>query len=59
MKKIVLTGSAGILPKRTLSYKFKVGTYKIGKKILSLSIVKKFFPDALANMQKKTIWIVV
>ena len=53
IEKIILTGSAGILPKRSFSYKFKVGTYKIGKKILSLPPVKALFPNALENMQKK------
>ncbi len=53
LEKIILTGSAGILPKRTLSYKFKVGSYKLGKKILLLPPVRALFPNALENMQKK------
>ncbi|MBQ7835794.1 MAG: alpha/beta hydrolase [Clostridia bacterium] len=51
--KIILTGSAGIMPKRSLSYKIKVGSYKLGKKFLMLPPVKALFPDALENMQKK------
>lgn len=51
--KIILTGSAGIMPKRTLSYKIKVGSYKLAKKILLLAPVKKLFPNALENMQKR------
>ncbi len=53
IKKIVLTGSAGIMPKRSLSYKIKVGSYKLSKKILMCQPVKKLFPNALENMQKK------
>jgi len=51
--KIILTGSAGIMPKRTLSYKLKVGSYKLAKKVLLCPPVKKLFPDALEKMQKK------
>ena len=51
--KIILTGSAGIMPKRSLSYKIKVGSYKLGKKLLTLPPVKAMFPNALENMQKK------
>ena len=51
--KIILTGSAGIMPKRDLSYKIKVGSYKLAKKFLLLPPVKALFPDALSNMQKK------
>ncbi len=53
VEKMILTGSAGILPKRTLSYKLRVAMYKLGKKILSLPPVKALFPNALENMQKK------
>ena len=53
IEKIILTGSAGIMPKRSLSYKIKVGTYKLSKKILTIPLVKKIFPNALENMQKK------
>lgn len=51
--KIILTGSAGIMPKRSLSYKIKVGSYKLGKRFLTLPPVKALFPNALENMQKK------
>lgn len=53
IEKVVLTGSAGIMPKRTLSYKVKVGSYKLAKKFLLCPPVKKLFPDALEKMQKK------
>ena len=51
--RIILTGSAGILPKRPISYKIKVGGYKLAKKFLMLPPVKALFPNALENMQKK------
>lgn len=53
IEKIILTGSAGIMPKRSLSYKIKVGMYKLSKKFLLLPPIKKLFPNALENMQKK------
>ena len=53
IEKIVLFDAAGILPKRSLSYKLKVGTYKCGKKVLSLPPVRKLFPHALERLQKK------
>lgn len=53
ISKIILVDSAGVLPKRDLSYKLKVGTYKLGKKFWSLPPVKKLFPDALESSRKK------
>lgn len=40
--KLVLTGGAGILPKRRLRYYIKTYTYKFGKLILSLPGLNKF-----------------
>ncbi|MDO4501208.1 MAG: alpha/beta hydrolase [Erysipelotrichaceae bacterium] len=40
--KMVLTGAAGIRDKRTLKYYYKVYTYKLGKKILSLKPFEKY-----------------
>ncbi len=53
IEKIILTGSAGIMPKRSLSYKIKVGSYKLAKKLFLLPPVKAIFPNALEKMQKK------
>ncbi len=53
IEKIILIDSAGIVPKKTLSYKFKVYTYKAGKKILSCKFISKLFPDALENFKAK------
>ena len=40
--KLVLTGGAGILPKRGLKYYLKIYTYKLGKLILSLPGLNKY-----------------
>ena len=53
ISRVILAGSAGVLPKRGLSYKLKVGSYKFMKKCLSLPPVKKLFPNALENSRKK------
>lgn len=50
--KIILIGSAGIVHKKSLKVRLKVKKYKLGKKILSCGLVKKFFPDALERFQK-------
>ncbi len=51
--KIILLGSAGIVPKKSLFSKLKVKKYKLGKKLLSLPFVKSLFPDALENYKSK------
>lgn len=53
ISKIILVDSAGIMPKRGLSYKLRVGTYKLSKKLFSLPPVKKLFPNAVENSRKK------
>lgn len=53
ISKIILVDAAGVLPKRGLDYKIKVGTYKMGKKIMLSSPMKKLFPRAVENWQKK------
>ncbi len=53
-EKIVLTGSAGIRPKKTVKSKIKARCYKIGKGILSARLVRKLFPNALENFRRKT-----
>lgn len=50
--KIILVGSAGIVHKKPLKIRLKVKKYKLGKKILSLRLVKKLFPGALEKFQK-------
>lgn len=51
--KIILTGSAGIKPKKTLKQKMKIASYKALKGVLNSSFIKKAFPDALDNLRKK------
>lgn len=50
--KLVLVDSAGILPKKSMKQKFKTRLYKIGRKILSIGVVKKLYPDALENYRR-------
>ena len=50
--KIILIGSAGIVHKKPLKIRLKVKKYKLGKKILSMKLVKKLFPNALEKFQK-------
>ena len=52
VEKMVFFDAAGILPKRGLSYKVKVKTYKLGKRLLSLPPVWKLFPQALERFKK-------
>jgi pimeloyl-ACP methyl ester carboxylesterase len=51
--KIVLVGSAGVKPRRTVWQNLRLGLYKCVKKTLSLSIVKSFFPGALETWRRK------
>lgn len=53
VQKIVLTGSAGIKPKRTVKAKIKTRFYKLGKGILSTKLCQKIMPDALDNLRRK------
>lgn len=49
---MILTGAAGIKPKRTLSYHVRVNAYKIMKRIASLPGVDKVLGDFMALYQK-------
>ena len=53
VQKIVITGGAGVLHKKTFKQNAKIKIYKISKNILNLSIVKKVFPDALERLKNK------
>lgn len=53
INKVILVDSAGILPPRSNKKSFRTYYYKLGKALLSLGIVKKFFPNALENFRKK------
>lgn len=52
--KMILTGSAGLVPKRPLSYYFKVYRYKLAKWLYLHSPLKKWYPHWLENKQKKS-----
>lgn len=54
VNKIVLIGSAGIVHEKTAKQKRKIKMFKLGKKFLSLKVVKFFFPNALENLKKKS-----
>lgn len=46
VRKMILFDAAGIRPKRTLGYHLRVGSYKLGKRILALPPVRALFPHA-------------
>lgn len=52
-EKIILTDSAGIKPKQSVSSKIKTRTYKMGKAVMSTAPMKKLFPNAVENMRNK------
>jgi pimeloyl-ACP methyl ester carboxylesterase len=51
--KIVLVGSAGVKPKRTVRQILRLGLYRCVKKILSLTVVEELFPGALEAWRHK------
>lgn len=51
--KIILTGSAGILPSRGAGYYLRTRLYKMGKAFLNWTPVKSLCPGALSSLQKK------
>lgn len=53
VNKIILIGSAGIVHEKTFKQKMKVKTFKLGKKILGLKLVKLLFPNALENLKNR------
>lgn len=51
--KLILTGSAGIVPKKTPKQIRKQKIYKMTRKIYQSKFVTKLFPDALEKLRKK------
>lgn len=51
--KLVLTGSAGIKPRRGLDYYVKVYTYKLAKRIIMLPGLRQLFGDVYEQYRKK------
>ncbi len=52
-EKLILTGSAGVVNKRPLSYYVKVYSYKGMKQLYRLKCFQKLFPDALEKYKRK------
>lgn len=52
--KLLLIDSAGLVPVKTPAQLRKIKRYKMGKKILSMKVVKLFFPHALEKLQSKS-----
>lgn len=52
IKKVILVDSAGVKPKKTLSQKAKLYSYKLSKHVLNFPPMKKLFPNALENLRK-------
>jgi pimeloyl-ACP methyl ester carboxylesterase len=53
IKKIILVDSAGVKPKRTIKYYYKVYTYKFIKRILQLPIIKTYTGDLIEKVKAK------
>jgi pimeloyl-ACP methyl ester carboxylesterase len=51
--KVVLIDSAGILPKKSMKQKIRTRMYKIGRTLLSISLVRKLYPNALEDFRKR------
>lgn len=49
--KLILTGSAGLKPKRTLKYRFKIAYYKLIKRFLSENAKSKFGSVEYKNLK--------
>ncbi|MBQ5970056.1 MAG: alpha/beta hydrolase [Clostridia bacterium] len=54
LEKVILVDAAGVKPKKTLRQKIRQRLFKIGKRLLSLRLVKKLFPNALENLRKRS-----
>ncbi len=52
-EKLILTDSAGIMPKKSLKSKVNTKLYKIGRKVMSAKPMSALFPDAVENMRNK------
>lgn len=52
IERLILVDSAGILPKRGLDYKLRVGSYKAAKKLMNTAPMRTLFPHAIEKMQK-------
>ena len=53
VKKLILVDAAGVKPRRSLKYYFKVYTYKLGKKLMPLIYGKKGAQERIEQMRAK------
>lgn len=53
VRKIILTGAAGLSPKKTLKKTARGGLFKAGKFFLSLGPLNRLFPNAAENLKKR------
>lgn len=51
--KLILVGSAGIIPKKTMRSRINSRFYKVGRGVLSVPPFKRMFPNAVENMFNK------
>ena len=54
ISKLILVDSAGVKPTLSAKQKAKIRIYKMGKKFLSLGMIKKLFPKALEQFQARS-----
>lgn len=54
VNKLILMGSAGVRPKKTLKQKIKIRVYKIGKAFLKFKPIHFLYPQALENLQARS-----
>ena len=53
VKKLILVDAAGVKPRRSLKYYFKVYTYKLGKKLMPIIYGKKGAQERIEQMRAK------
>lgn len=53
IERIMLVGSAGIKPKKSIAQKASLAFYKCGRRVLSLPPLKRLFPNAIDSWRKR------
>ena len=53
IEKVILTGSAGVVPKKTFKQKASLKMYKTARRFFSIAPMKLLFPNAVDKMRKK------
>lgn len=54
VKKAVFLDAAGIRPRRGMKYYFRVYTYKLGKKLISVPMIARLWPDLVEKVKKRS-----